>query len=209
MRLQTLVMAALWMAVLPVVSAAQQTAETTSVTVVSARQDTAQRFLEAAAKPNADVAMTGLLLNQFEYLALIGKQGTLLKVLQDLEERRSDKQLGAVASSSGTTTLVSKGTVPKVLAFAVENGAATQAQSGTVVTFRTNFAGALRALAGKGFLELTPREFRVDPAMTLFSRLSGSASFDTSRGNAPGEFTADRQQLSQWTARIEIINHRD
>jgi hypothetical protein len=181
-----------------------------TATMDSARQVTAQAFLDASVKPNPEVTMNGLLVNQLEYLTLLGRQGTLLQVIQDLEERRADKQLGAVSSSPGTTTLVSKGTVPKVLALALENGAVTQAHSGTVVTFRTNVAGAIRALAGKGYLQLTPREFSTDPAMTVLSRISGSASFDTSRGTSQaGEFTADQRQLSQWTARFEIINHRD
>ena len=149
------------------------------------------------------------LANGPDYIATIAnRSGQLLRLLQKYEDERSDKQVGAPASAAGTTTLVSKGTVPKVLGFAVENGAVSRLQSGTTVTFRTNFGGAARALAGKGYLDLTPID---DAAMGLLSRLAVSASFDTSRGNTDGEsaFTGDEQQLSQWTARFQVVNRRD
>jgi hypothetical protein len=142
-----------------------------------------------------------------DYIALVAREeGLLLRALQVYAEERSDKQLGATSSASGTTTLVSKGTVPQILAFALENGAVSRTISGTTVTVRSNVGGAARALAGKGFFQLTPGE---DPSLTLLSRLSFSASFDTSRGNDATTLTADRQQLSQWTGRLQIINQRD
>jgi hypothetical protein len=145
-----------------------------------------------------------------DYIGTLGnRSGMLLRLLQKYEDERADKQLGATSSASGTTTLVSKGTVPKILGLAVENGAVARSQSGTTVTFRSNLGGAARALAGKGYLQLTPID---DAAMGLLSRLAVSASFDTSRGTAEGEdptFTGDEQQLSQWTARLQIVNHRD
>ena len=142
-----------------------------------------------------------------DYIALVARnEGVLLRALQMYAEERSDKQVGATSSASGTTTLVSKGTVPKILAFALENGAVTRSVNGTTMTFRSNVGGAMRALAGKGLFQLTPGE---DPSLTLLSRLSFSASFDTSRGNDVNTLTADRQQLSQWTGRLQVINQRD
>src|SRR5207253_1545869 len=63
----------------------------------------------------------------------------------------------------------------------------------------------IRALAGKGFFQLTPG---ADPSLSLLRRLSASASFDTSRGQTE-TLTADQQQLSQWTARLQVIDQRD
>jgi hypothetical protein len=124
----------------------------------------------------------------------------------EIEDSRVDEQLGAGPGAAGTTNLVSKGGIPAILALAVENGALMQSISGTTVTFQGNPAGIIGALAKKGFDELVP-----DARAPWTQRVSFSASFDTSRGNPSGEtqFTADRQQLSQWTTRIEIVNRRE
>jgi hypothetical protein len=142
------------------------------------------------------------------YVSALGNRaGALVKLLEQYEEERSDKQVGATSSAPGTTTLVSKGTAPKILGLAVENGAVTQSVSGTTATFRANLGGSIRALAGKGYLDLIAIS---DPASAVLSRISISASFDTSRGSAgAGTLTADRQQLSQWTARFSLLNQRD
>jgi hypothetical protein len=180
-------------------AAAQQTPD--SVELARMRRATASD-IEASAAPRPSVAQ------DIEYIALVARPtGLLLRTLQLYTEERSDKQVGATSSASGTTTLVSKGTVPKVLGLAVENGAVTQTQSGTTVTFRTNVGGALNALSGKGFFQLSPGDD--DPSLWLLSRLSASASFDTTRGGGNGTLTADQQQLSQWTARLQVINRRD
>jgi hypothetical protein len=142
-----------------------------------------------------------------DYVALVANpRGPLTGLLQQLEARRADKQVGAGASARGTTTLVSKGTVPKILGLAVENGAVTQTQSGTTLTFRTSIGGAIQALANRGFVRLVTT---ADPALSVLRRVSVSASFDASRGNTDGAFSGDRQQLSQWTVRFEAINRRD
>jgi hypothetical protein len=126
--------------------------------------------------------------------------------LADVEESRVDEQLGSTSSTAGSTNLVSKGGIPAVFALAVENGALTQSVSGTTFTFRGTPAGIVDALRNKGFGELLP-----DDRSPWTRRVSFSASFDASRGNPEGtaQFTGDRQQLSQWTARYEAINRRD
>src|SRR6266540_892891 len=45
------------------------------------------------------------------------------KFIVAVDENRPDKQVGAGDSSAGTTSLVTKGSVPGILGFAVENGA--------------------------------------------------------------------------------------
>lgn len=49
-----------------------------------------------------------------------------------------------------------------------------------------------------------------DPARDLVKRLSFSASFDASSGSdTSATFTGDQQQLSQWSARAQVVNRRD
>ncbi len=136
------------------------------------------------------------------------ERGALARLLAEYEANRTDEQIGATAGASGTTTLVSKGAVPKILAFAMENGAVTRTQSGTTLTFRGNLGGIVDALAGKGFVDISTND---DPSSRILNRLSFSTSFDASRGNTgtTTTFTGDQQQLSQWSARFQIIDQRD
>lgn len=70
---------------------------------------------------------------------------------QALEELRVDKQVGdAAGSAAGSTSLVSKGGTPAILALAVENGALAQDVNGTTVTFRGTPAGIIKAIGNKG-----------------------------------------------------------
>jgi len=179
----------------------QQTASSTTV-ADRARHDLAMELVNRG-------ATSPFSLQDIDYMLFVIRQDNEpLRLLQQFEDERADKQVGATSSASGTTTLVSKGTVPKIIGVAVENGAVTQSQSGTTVTFRSNVGGAIRAAADKGFFDLRPDN---DPALNLLSRLSFSASFDTSRGigSESNTFTGETQQLSQWTGRLEIVNRRD
>ena len=118
-----------------------------------------------------------------------------------VEATRVDKQLGAGSSASGTTTVVDKGSVPQVLALAVENGALTRTQSGTTITFRGNPAGIINALSAGS-----------TPVSGPLTRLAFGVTFDANRGAATGEsprFTGDEQQLSGFSAKYELINNRD
>lgn len=103
---------------------------------------------EKARDPRATIPQGEV--NLFTFRGL--QQGSLLRLLQDFEEERTDEQIGASSTASGSTTLVSKGAVPEVLAFALENGAISRSQSGTTMTFRGNLGGVIDALANKGFL---------------------------------------------------------
>jgi hypothetical protein len=124
------------------------------------------------------------------------------------QEQRTDQQLGAGPSSSGTTSLVSKGGIPYALAFAVENGAATQTQSDTTVTFRVNPAGALSLFNNSGFITGF-RQTENDALLKFLRKTSLGFTFDTTRGDQPGVFTGDRQQLSEVNVRFEFVNDRD
>jgi hypothetical protein len=133
-------------------------------------------------------------------------QGGLSGLMAAAEENRTDEQIGGGSGARGTTTLVSKGSVPAVLGFAVENGALTQSTSGTTVTFTGNPVGIARALQNKGFVETTGFPHA---GLERLSHLSFSVSFDASRGVSSPTFTGDRQQLSEYRLRAELINHRD
>ena len=136
--------------------------------------------------------------------------------LSQLEQKRIDVQVGSNAASSGSTSLVSKGSVPALLGFAVENGALTQSTSGTTVTFRGRPAAIVKTLAKQDFLSSGSSEVTsaglVNESSTWYqalNRASFALSFDTSRGATPGTFTGNAQQLSGYSFRYDLRNHRD
>jgi hypothetical protein len=145
---------------------------------------------------------------------LIGKllktQGTesYVSFVTEAQEKRIDQQIGAGPSSQGTTSLVVKGGVPYLFGLAVENGAATQSQSDTTITYRVNPAGALKLFLKEGFIPAF-RENEKDPFLKFLSKTSLGFTFDTSRGAQPGVFTGDKQQLAAFSARVEFFNDRD
>lgn len=130
--------------------------------------------------------------------------------LSELEEKRFDKQVGTDSSGAGTTSLTTKGTVPSLLGFAVENGALARSVSGTTVTFRAVPWDVARALAAHNYIASAPTP-QPGTLSGLLSDISGSVSFDTSRGsiNDSRVFTGDRQQVSGYSFRYQILNWRD
>jgi hypothetical protein len=126
--------------------------------------------------------------------------------VRTIEEARVDKQVGGEGANSGSTSLVSKGSTPAILGFAVENGALQKEVSGTTITFRGNPVGIIKALGDKGFIESYDDD---DSTTSFLRRLSFAASFDSNRGNQPGTFTGSQQQLSSYSFRFDIINKRD
>src|SRR6185437_1725214 len=126
----------------------------------------------------------------------------------EAQEKRIDQQVGAGPSSQGTTSLVVKGGVPYLFGLAVENGAATQSQSDTTITYRVNPAGVLNLFQKKGFISGF-RQNENDPFLKFLGKTSLGFTFDTNRGSTPGVFTGDKQQLSAFSARVEFMNDRD
>lgn len=127
------------------------------------------------------------------------------------EDARVDKQVGGSDSNAGSTSLVSKGSIPSILGYAVENGALARDVSGTTITFRGNPVGIVKALSNAGFIESYQN---TDAGIRFLRRFSFALSFDTSRGqpsnaSGGGVFTGDRQQLSSYSLRCDIVNHRD
>ena len=130
------------------------------------------------------------------------------KALLQALEARALKQLGSTPGSGGSTSLAMKGLVPDILGVAVESGAINREVSGTTVTFRATPSGVVKALQGEGLVEISS-DYANSAASRMAARLSFAASFDTSTGSTPGTFTADGRQLTAWSARAELINHRD
>jgi hypothetical protein len=128
--------------------------------------------------------------------------------ITEAQQARVDQQIGAGSTTPGATSLVSKGGIPYLLGFAVENGAAEQTQKDTTVTFRINPAGTIKLIQKKGFINGF-QEMDNDWMMKFLRKTSIGLSFDTSRGNSSGTFTGNRQQLSAVSAQVEFINERD
>jgi hypothetical protein len=125
----------------------------------------------------------------------------------EAQEMRTDQQMGAGPTSNSATSIVSKGGIPYLLGFAVENGAAQESQNDTSITFRLNPGGLINLLGKKGFITGF-QESGNDP-LGFLSKTSVGLTFDTNRGTTPGVFTGTRQQLSQVSARFEFMNERD
>lgn len=130
----------------------------------------------------------------------------IAELTSQAENASNSKQVGASGSSAGSTSLALKAGVPAILGFAVENGALAKDTSGTTVTFSGNPVGLLEALRKKGFIQ----SFQEQDDFTQFLRkFSFGVSFDTNRGSQPGTFLGDKQQLSGYSLKYNIIDQRD
>lgn len=147
---------------------------------------------------------------------------TLASRLGDLEGSRFNKETSSGGGAAGNSSVTSKGSVASLFSFAVDNGALTRSVSGTTLTFRTSPANVIKALSKGGWFEAGPSvpSYNDGSFESIAKRLSFFVSFDASRGNSGNgsgannsssttAFTGDRQQLSGWGARYEIINHKD
>ena len=136
-----------------------------------------------------------------------------------VEDARTDKQIGAPAGA-GSTSLVSKGAVPGILGFAVENGALTQSTSGTTVTFRGNLVGWLDLLKNQAFIASYQDGSRF---VRTLRRVSYSLTLNTDTGavqpaSSGPPLTPDairallkqtREQLAGYSVRVAIVDQRD
>ena len=128
--------------------------------------------------------------------------------VSEAQDKRIDQQMGAGPTSNSATSIVSKGGIPYLLSFAVENGAATQTEKDTSITFRINPGGLINTFANRGFIT-GYRAGENDPVLKFLNKTSVGLTFDTTRGDEPGVFTGRGQQLSQISARVEFFNDRD
>jgi hypothetical protein len=142
--------------------------------------------------------------------------------VRQIEDARTDKQVGSPGNAAGSTSAVSKGAVPAVLGFAVENGALTQAVSGTKVTMRGNLVGWLDLVQNQGFIAAYQDDSRV---VRQLRRVSYSFTLNTETGtvadapaSGPGGFSpaaireqvrSTAQQLAGYSVRLAIWDQRD
>jgi hypothetical protein len=140
-----------------------------------------------------------------------------------VEDARTDKQVGAPAGA-GSTSLVSKGAVPGILGFAVENGALTQSTSGTTVTFRGNLVGWLDLLKNQEFItsyqdgsRFVRGLRRVSYSLTLNTD-TGTTSEEEPAPSGPAALSPEairaqldktKQQLAGYSVRVAIVDQRD
>jgi hypothetical protein len=140
-----------------------------------------------------------------------------------VEEARTDKQVGAPAGA-GSSSVVSKGAVPGILGFAVENGALTQSTSGTTATLRGNLVGWLDLLKNQEFIasyqdgsRLVRNLRRVSYSLTLNTD-TGAATEEEGAPSSPAAVSPEairarldntKQQLAGYSVRVAIVDQRD
>jgi len=137
-----------------------------------------------------------------------GEGESYASFVTEVQDKRIDQQMGAGPITSSATSIVSKGGIPWLLSFAVENGVATQAEKDTSITFRVNPGGLINLFADRGFIT-GYRASQNDPLLKFLGKTSVGLTFDTTRGDTPGVFTGRGQQLSAISARVEFFNDRD
>ena len=150
--------------------------------------------------------------------------------VKKFEGSRSDLQSGTSGTGSGSTTVAALGPAARVLSVAAEYGAITQAVNGQVVTIRGNLAGVPSALVNHDIFpycigaEATNAFCIKGSMLSLLRHVSFGVSFDMSRetqttaspsgapasgGAQPVTFTANRNDISAVSARVELWNRRD
>jgi hypothetical protein len=129
-------------------------------------------------------------------------------LLSDLEQQRLDKAVGTTSGTSGGTSPVSKGSVPSILGFAVEQGGLTESVNNTVITFQANLANLVKAMSQQDYLSswIDPNDAWITKTL---QHATASVSFDASQGGSNGVFTGSTRQLSGASAHFDIYNKRD
>jgi hypothetical protein len=124
-----------------------------------------------------------------------------LKAAQYLgETARTDKQVSAVSSATGSTTLAEKPGLVTLLGYAVEHGAIAQAVNGTSLTLTTS-PYSLFVLGAGGDTATNYDNF------AFWRRFNVSASFNMAdQSNTLSNVTA--KQLSDYSAKVRLIGDR-
>ena len=142
--------------------------------------------------------------------------------VRSLEDARTDKQVGSPGNAPGSGSVVSKGSVPAILGFAVENGALTQEMNDTTVTLRGNLVGWLDLIQNQGFIAAYQDDSRVVRQLrrVYYSATlnTGSSDLTAAQTSTPGGITPaalrdqirqTRQQLAGYSLRLAILDERD
>ncbi len=169
------------------------------------------------AKPSDDVDADAILLIDIgsknrcflQYISGVGSAGQNNNVFQQfvqaLEGSRTDKQSGAGAGGTGSTSVVAQGAVAKSLSVATEYGALTQSVSGQVITIQGNLAGVPSALVRNNiFPYFVGNERKNGYCVTP----SGGSTGSTASAQSV-TFTGKKRELTSFSARLELWNRRD
>jgi hypothetical protein len=122
--------------------------------------------------------------------------------------RRSDIQIGASNSSSGSTSSISSPLLPSIFGVSFENGGITRSVTGSTLTFRANPADLICA-SGTEMAAVARRN--VDTCKTIWKQVGITASFDTSRAEKSSEIQnlqTLKNQFSELGVRWEVVNLR-
>lgn len=115
------------------------------------------------------------------------------------ETRRTDKQIGASATSEGSTSALEKPNFANLLAFAIEHGAIDKQVSGTTLTLSSSPYAFIAAAQGDTSSTYKKYEF--------FHRIGISANFNIDDENDVLA-SARRNQLSEWSVRARLSKDR-
>jgi hypothetical protein len=134
-----------------------------------------------------------------------------------IENNRNDVQTGTSPSSSGTTSIVSKGVAAQVLSLATENGALSRNDTKTASTFRGNPTGIARLLKGDDvFPYCAIYDFACESGLArVLDGASFSVSFNTTPSNGKSTsasatssnsqvLNVSSKQVAGWGARYDF-----
>jgi len=120
-----------------------------------------------------------------------------IRIQQFMEETaRTDKQLGASASSDGSTSAIEKPSFVNLLGFAIEHGGIDKQVDGTSLTLSSSPYALIAAI--KGDTSTTYKQYE------FFNRVGVSANFNIEDQNNVLA-SARRNQLSEWSTRLRQI----
>jgi hypothetical protein len=170
----------------------------------AALQDAIKFVLRVRNKP----VLYALALNsQRQKTADSASKDAVNKFKAEVDEARVDKQVGSDSSQSGSTSLTTKGSVPAILGFAVENGALESSTSGTSITFRGRPVQIIQALQKIGYND-SYKVIERNSSLGLLNRFAFGLTFDAGRTNST-TFTGNANQIAAFSVHVDLINHRD
>jgi hypothetical protein len=122
-------------------------------------------------------------------------QSMAQQLLTYVEQVRQDKQVGAPDSSTGTTSLVTKG-VGAILGVALESGSIDRTTSGNVTTVTINAGQGVDFLSAGNIKPCALIESNCSLGRKFLSGLTVVTSYDVSRANTSTNSTASQAALS-------------
>jgi hypothetical protein len=111
-------------------------------------------------------------------------QAALNQAAQIVSTKAAQGQTGAINSSSGSTSLVTKPTATDLISLAAESGAFTDTVNGNTLTAQANADGLRRYLSGLPFADLKP------PTQDILNHVNLSATFTVAQSGSSGVSTS-------------------